>query len=683
VLAVNDTDITSWDMPGDLSLIDVGWDTDPDRVSSIRVRLESGSQIDITENGFGRGGTVVNGDLQTPTPLRQIEAAFVEFTSADAPEVQKITLKFLARSQVVHVPCDCALPAGRESARLLKITTPVPLVELAEILNEQALFYSQIVWMNTDPNELIMQMGNLAYKGRRVVDFIEPRPVAVLGNALGFIWNDEDDRVWQEWKTEHASAPPRHDLVPLPTDGVFAEAVLGRFNSAEKLDLSRFWNWQDSPIPIQPPDIAAIQAGQHEGVTPAPAGNLEAPVINIMNPRELPAPTGLAAALNAVTAANMFRDMSGAAQLAALNQAALLSAAAGATGAGAQAGANMATFAQFAVDAAKVAAGFALGVPVPGGTNITNAGAVANEAGKIDIANIASGGSGTGGSSVATGGGGGQGGAGGSATGGSAVGTGGSATSNASGSGVANANANANARGSNREDVVRRTAGLPPKPTPTPSDRPVKFRFQFFDVEGTPLSGKIDIRISPDFGPEIPFARFDDENETRPDGSVEQEALIRAGVNGGHCNVALRVPSDDGSVKFDLAGASDFRISPDNVVSFTVEIASDPVEVTATAASDGRTKVIDEDRDTLDLAGELTESLTEVAGEDGVIDIKDLIKLGENASITAAQALKASIGYSHAHVKSTETDTGGSSSEQQKFVVKRMRFGLTVRQVER
>ena len=39
----------------------------------------------------------------------------------------------------------------------------------------------------------------------------------------------------------------------MPTGGFFAEAVLGRFNSAEKLDLSRFWNWQDSPIPLTLP----------------------------------------------------------------------------------------------------------------------------------------------------------------------------------------------------------------------------------------------------------------------------------------------------------------------------------------------------------------------------------------------------------------------------------------------
>jgi outer membrane protein OmpA-like peptidoglycan-associated protein len=35
--------------------------------------------------------------------------------------------------------------------------------------------------------------------------------------------------------------------VALPTKGVLGEAVLGRCPSAEKIDLTRFWNWQDSP----------------------------------------------------------------------------------------------------------------------------------------------------------------------------------------------------------------------------------------------------------------------------------------------------------------------------------------------------------------------------------------------------------------------------------------------------
>jgi outer membrane protein OmpA-like peptidoglycan-associated protein len=40
--------------------------------------------------------------------------------------------------------------------------------------------------------------------------------------------------------------PPR-STTALPTKGVLGEAVLGHCASAEKIDLTRFWNWQDSP----------------------------------------------------------------------------------------------------------------------------------------------------------------------------------------------------------------------------------------------------------------------------------------------------------------------------------------------------------------------------------------------------------------------------------------------------
>ena len=131
--------------------------------------------------------------------------------------------------------------------------------------------------------------------------------------------------------------------MPLPSGGVFAEAVLGRFNSAEKLDITRFWNWQDSPIPIVAPEIAAIQAGsraQPENVEP---GQLSSPVVNIMDAAELPAPQGFAAILSAMGNGNMFRDMSNSAATIALTQAALQGAFGAASDASRQAGANFAT----------------------------------------------------------------------------------------------------------------------------------------------------------------------------------------------------------------------------------------------------------------------------------------------------------------------------------------------------
>ncbi len=43
-------------------------------------------------------------------------------------------------------------------------------------------------------------------------------------------------------------APPESRFT-LPTRGVLGEAVLGHCAAAEKIDLTRFWNWQDSPAP--------------------------------------------------------------------------------------------------------------------------------------------------------------------------------------------------------------------------------------------------------------------------------------------------------------------------------------------------------------------------------------------------------------------------------------------------
>jgi hypothetical protein len=53
-----------------------------------------------------------------------------------------------------------------------------------------------------------------------------------------------------------AFSPPRSHIT-IPTRGVLGEAVLGTSPSAEKIDLTRFWNWQDSPIP-QASEISPI-----------------------------------------------------------------------------------------------------------------------------------------------------------------------------------------------------------------------------------------------------------------------------------------------------------------------------------------------------------------------------------------------------------------------------------------
>jgi len=62
-------------------------------------------------------------------------------------------------------------------------------------------------------------------------------------------------------------------IIALPTRGVLGEAVLGHCPSGEKLDLTRFWNWQNSPSDTAP-TIAPVTLPT---TTPSIAANLTAP----------------------------------------------------------------------------------------------------------------------------------------------------------------------------------------------------------------------------------------------------------------------------------------------------------------------------------------------------------------------------------------------------------------------
>lgn len=229
--------------------------------------------------------------------------------------------------------------------------------DLLRHLNDNRDHYSRAVWANADELTLSRVLATYAYDpspprgaqaapqepAQPVVSVplgacVDPQPVAITGNYLAFRWNHPSEADRQAWLAasglvEGDTSTGPHTVVSLPSGGVFAEAVLGRSNAAEKLDLTRFWNWKDSPIPILPPEILPVAtASRAREVTLNEAG-FDPALARLQSLRGLPDPTGLRE-ITQTLSQTIFADMSKATETAALAADALKTASTGDQAAG-------------------------------------------------------------------------------------------------------------------------------------------------------------------------------------------------------------------------------------------------------------------------------------------------------------------------------------------------------------
>ncbi|WP_235618415.1 hypothetical protein [Embleya scabrispora] len=189
-------------------------------------------------------------------------------------------------------------------------------------LNDNRRHYSQAVWANADELTLSRILANYSYTpaGSNAAPvllgtLLDPKPIAATGNYLGFRWNFGSEQERQDWTKarqpgDNTFGAPVTNTIAIATKGVFAEAVLGRANSAEKIDLTRFWNWKDSPIQITPADIAPVSTGTRAKDPDTTAAGMGASQAKFTPLAAMPDPVALQAA-QAITTANLFRDMSG------------------------------------------------------------------------------------------------------------------------------------------------------------------------------------------------------------------------------------------------------------------------------------------------------------------------------------------------------------------------------------
>lgn len=395
-------------IPEDIELLSISFDD----VNVKSIRLD---RIGTRESAI----TVVDGCVDLPQGIPMIEVAEINIVNADDEAKSGSMLLSCSyqgrRFTLPAVPIQLKKSAAMQAVVTFANDRADRVKELLQHLQNEREYYSRAIFRSLDSGALISILSHYTWNGKRLIDIVEPTPLRVAGNYLilrapvdrdessGLSINSEPAS-WGDYlsnrglEMEQASSVR---IIPIPTGGVFAEAVLGRSNSAEKLDMTRFWHWQDSPIPLPPTEISPISTGSRatpEDLTP---GQLSAPVLNIVSPTNLPAPDSLAAVLNALSSLN-FRDMSGLAGTQQLASAGMQGTLRAASEAGQLASENLKTEAQKAVAmgqivadvikslAGKTGGGSGSGLQGDGMKGISSQGAMINQGKDMDKRGIPS-----------------------------------------------------------------------------------------------------------------------------------------------------------------------------------------------------------------------------------------------------------------------------------------------------
>lgn len=240
----------------------------------------------------------------------------VEFTPPSKVEITKLTAGLGATIDTPTDPWEQRNPR-KEDQRLSN--------SLVQHLNTNLEYYHHAIWWSMDPNRRYMLLDGFVAPGsgaRSVASVVENRLLGIAGNSLIMPvarGNHLDPRFKPEAEEGFVDlygfyapeTPVAAARVSLPTRGVFAEAVMGACNACEKIDDSRYWRWEESPIDEPPPldATAATTSRRTEPAAAAPSG-FPSPIISIQNAPAAPDPSGVRVAADTV-AKQAFGDFTG------------------------------------------------------------------------------------------------------------------------------------------------------------------------------------------------------------------------------------------------------------------------------------------------------------------------------------------------------------------------------------
>lgn len=190
-------------------------------------------------------------------------------------------------------------------------------------LADNQLAVNQGLWMRIDPSTYTGLLQGQAVNGESLAATVDPTPIAIAGNFLGFRWHHSDPMAEMLFRARFVGTEAMEDSIALPTSGVFGEAVLGDSNAAEKIDLTRFWNWSEALAPIRPTEIAALKQPTGQAPAAPTLPNVAVPGTQL-GPIVFPqVASGAPMLADALKNPDLFRDMSGSKASAALARSAV------------------------------------------------------------------------------------------------------------------------------------------------------------------------------------------------------------------------------------------------------------------------------------------------------------------------------------------------------------------------
>lgn len=240
------------------------------------------------------------------------------------------------------------LPPTRSPEKSLTQEERHQINKLTDHFERHKDYYNRLILLATDPTAIAIQFEGASWTpGQTLADHADPDPLEVFGSyvayplakkasqiddalvvdiAAALNGNDPARRQWAQDRLAAMSDADRAQvvervalasakserLITLPTRGVFAEGKLGHCNVSEEIDNTRFWKWEEHPIPFEAPGINPVTPiqPQPQQVSATPTAFPQS-LVNIVNPSPAPNPTGLGAALSLLGTPHIFRDMSG------------------------------------------------------------------------------------------------------------------------------------------------------------------------------------------------------------------------------------------------------------------------------------------------------------------------------------------------------------------------------------